>query len=421
MKPFVLLIAALVAAPVLAKPSYGSKEAVKLEVSFANTDPVELRVLKPKNLDAFLKGQQTLRRSYDPPSTLANPGRGLSRGINAVKSPVDLLRFSLNGAFRKTVIPALEQPATPLASDPIDLDQGPARLIGVPANLTLVRTQWLNLDLGGADRDFTVPGFEQWNSNSGYQDRSVLLEPLPAGVYVVQLVQGSVEGQVLLVVSDLTMAVKQTDGEVLVRVAGRDQLPKAGVAVKVMAGRQLVEGKTNDLGEVRLSTTEPRLIVTAQLGEDTALVDTDFFSTLAVVPDVFLYSDRPIYKPGDTVRFRGVLRQPDSALARLFKPKKAEVEVQLLSDGPAVKGRAKVDEFGAFSGRRARTPVGVACTGIREAHLLRRGAHRSRDRHSRWIDHREGACAPVRRWGSEEHEVPGVSVPDAGRFPRVGR
>ncbi len=357
MKSLRLLIALLVAAPALAKPlyvtvprSYGSTEAPRLEVSFAEREPVELRVLKPKNLDAFLKGQQALRRAYDPPPTFANPGRAVSRGINAVSSPVDLLRFSLGGEFRKTVLPALDDPAPPFA-EAVRLDQGPERLVGVPGDMELVRSQWLNLDLGGTDRDFVVPGFEAWNGNSGFQDRSVLLDPLPAGVYVVQMVQGTIEGQVVLVITDLTAVVKQTDNEVLVRVAGRDQQPKAGVAVKVMAGKQAVEGKTDDNGEVRLRATEPRLIATATQGADTALIDTDFFSTLAVVPDVFLYSDRPIYKPGDTVRFRGVLRQPDSALARLFKPKKPEVEVQLLSDGPVVKAKAKVDEFGAFSGQ----------------------------------------------------------------------
>lgn len=369
MKSLRLLLALLVAAPALAKPlyitvprSFGPNESPRLEVSFAEKEAVELRVLKPKNLDGFVKSQQALRRAYDPPPTLANPGRALSRGINAVGSPVDLLRFSLGGAFRKTVIPALADPPAPMATDPVQLDQGPERLIGVPTNMELVRSQWLNLDLGGNDRDFTVPGFEAWNGNSGYQDRTVQLDPLPAGVYVVQMVQGSVEGQVVMVVTDLTAVVKQTDNDVLVRVAGRDQQAKAGVAVKVMAGKQVVEGKTDANGEVRLTATEPRLIVTATLGTDTALIDTDFFSTLAIVPDVFLYSDRPIYKPGDTVRFRGVLRQPDSALARLFKPKKAEVEVQLLSDGPVVKGKAKVDEFGAFSGQLT-VPTGLP-TGV---------------------------------------------------------
>jgi hypothetical protein len=369
MKKLTLLVAAVLASAALAKPlyvtvprAYGSREAPRLEVSFAEKEPVELRVLKPKDLPAFLKGQQALRRAYDPPPTLANPGRALSRGFNAAGSPVDLLRFSLGGAFRKAVIPGLEDAPAVTAQDAVRLDQGPERLVGVPATMTLVRSQWLNLDLGGTDRDFTVPGFEQWNSSGGFQERSVVLDPLPPGVYVVQLVQGSVEGQVVLVVTDLTVEVKQTDTEVLVRVAGRDQLAKANVAVKVMAGKQAVEGKTNELGEVRLSTSEPRLIVTASLGDDTALVDTDFFSTLAVVPDVFLYSDRPIYKPGDTVRFRGVLRQPDSALARLFKPRKTDIDVQLVSDGPVVKGKAKVDEFGAFSGQLT-VPTGLP-TGV---------------------------------------------------------
>ena len=39
---------------------------------------------QPANLDAFIRAQGDLRRAYETPPTLLNPGRGLSRGLNAV-------------------------------------------------------------------------------------------------------------------------------------------------------------------------------------------------------------------------------------------------------------------------------------------------------------------------------------------------
>ncbi|HZI12683.1 MAG TPA: MG2 domain-containing protein, partial [Myxococcus sp.] len=197
----------------------------------------------------------------------------------------------------------------------------------------------------------SVPGFSSWGGH-GFQERRVMLAPLPAGTYVLQLVQGKVEGQVVLVVTDLTVQLKQTDGEVLVRVAGRDQKPRAGAQVRVfLPTGKGPEGKTDEKGEVRLEVTEPRILATATVGKDTGLVDTDFYSSLAVAPDVFIYSDRPIYKPGDQVKFRGLLRQPDTYLARLFTPRKKQVTVKLESaEGREVKTQVSVDEFGSFHG-----------------------------------------------------------------------
>ncbi|QDE94899.1 MULTISPECIES: MG2 domain-containing protein [Myxococcus] len=354
------LSALMLSGVALAKPlyitvprSYGTQEPVAVDVAFEDKGPVELRVLKPENLDAFIRAQGDLRRAYQTPPTLKNPGRALSRGFNAVRTPGMFLLDTLNPAFRDEVGEVLPRsPQTSGSGEPLaKVAEGPERLVGVPPGFTVARSQWLNLDLGGAERDFNVPGFNA-SGPSGFQERRVTLAPLPAGTYVLQMVQGRVEGQVVLVVSDLTVQLKQTDGQVLVRVAGRDQKPREGAEVQVYLpkGKGPV-GKTNAKGEVTLEVSEPRVIATATAGGDTAIVDTDFYSALAVAPDVFIYSDRPIYKPGHEVKFRGVVRQPDTFLARLFTPKKRQVQVKLVSqEGRALTTRASVDEFGAFHG-----------------------------------------------------------------------
>ncbi len=361
-----LCLAALAALPAAAKPlyitvprSYGTQEAPVVDMAFAERGPVQLRVLRPKDLTAFIRSQSNLRRAYDVPPTTVNPGRALSRGLNGLREPGSFLLRALSPELRRALsgsLPKAEEGARTAAA----LQEGPPKLVGVPADLELVRSQWLNLDLGGADRDFNVPGFEEWGGESGFQERRVALDPLPAGVYVLQLVQGRVEGQVMLVVTDLTVQAKQTDGALLVRVAGLDQRPKAdaAVALQLPAGPGPT-GKTNAQGEVLLPVTEPKLLATVTLGRDVAVVDTDFYSTLAVAPDVFLYTDRPIYHPGDEVRFRGLARRPDSFLSRLFTPQRREVTVKLVSEkGSPVSTRATVDDFGAFSGS-FKAPTGL--------------------------------------------------------------
>jgi len=359
--PATLLSLALYASGAQAKPlyltiprSYGTEERPVVEVAFESRGPVELRVLRPLSFDAFLSKQADLRRAYEQPPVTENPGLFLSRGVNAVRPPGTFLYRALGEDFRRALAPAVpKRPERTRESHPIArLAEGPERLVGLPPGTALVRRLWLNLDLGGPDREYNVPGFDAWGSSGGWEERKVDLDPLPPGVYLVQLVQGRIEGQVVLVVTDLKVQVKQTDGDVLVRVAGKDLAPLAGARVRLRSQAGPGDsGRTDSNGEVHLTSKEPRLLVVASSGEDTAMVDTDFYSTLAAAPDVFVYTDRPIYRPGDAVRFRGIARQPDGFLARLFAPRTREVTVALtVAAGREVTTRARVDDFGSFSG-----------------------------------------------------------------------
>lgn len=349
--------------------AYGTQERPVIEVAFERRGPVELRIVRPESLDAFVGSQANLRRAWEPVEAKENPGRYLARGLNAVRLPGGFLYRALGEPFRNELAGAL--PKRPEAPPPerklVKLTEGPERIVGLPPGATIVRRQWLNLDLGGAGRDWSVPGFDEWTARGGYEERRVELEPLPAGVYLVQLVQGRVEGQVILVVTDLKVQVKQTDGTLLARVAGADLAPVAGADVQVRASApgagRAARGKTDRNGEVRLDVKDPRLLVLVRAGQDAALVDTDFYSTLAATPDVFIYSDRPIYRPGDVVQFRGLVRQPDGILSRLFAPRSREVAVSLtVAEGKTVSSSARVDEFGSFSGSLA-VPAEVA-TGV---------------------------------------------------------
>ena len=345
--------------------AFGTDEAPVVEVAFERRGPVELRVVKPDALEVFLTQQTNLRRAYERPDTLENPGRHVLRGLNAVRAPGTFLYRALSEELRRELAHALpKRPERPDAQRPIvKLSEGPEKLVGLPPGTSVVRRQWLNLDLGGAGREYSVPGFDVYE-RGGWEERRVRLDPLPAGVYLVQLVQGRVEGQVVLVVTDLAVQVKQTDGDVLVRVAGKDLAPVAGAEVRMRTPSGAgPSGRTNDKGEVHLATREPRVLVIASRGGDTAVVDTDFYSPLAASPDVFVYTDRPIYRPGDAVKFRGLVRRPDAFLSRLFAPSEREVTVSLaVAQGREVTTRARVDEFGSFSGALevpADVPTGV--------------------------------------------------------------
>src|SRR3712207_1849599 len=158
-----MLAALALASVAAAKPlyitvprAYGPSEPVAVDVAFNSKGPVELRVLKPDNLNAFIQAQGDIRRAYEEPPVLKNPGRALSRGLNAVRLPTTYLLYSFSTEFRDMVAPALPQRGpedTALSLN--QLAEGPDKLIGVPPGFSVVRSQWLNLDLGG-DRKSVV-------------------------------------------------------------------------------------------------------------------------------------------------------------------------------------------------------------------------------------------------------------------------
>ena len=368
-----LLVASLSAAlasTAEAKPLYitvprtfTAQESPTLDIAFTGREPVELRVLKPDNFSNFVQQQNNLRRAYTATSTIVNPGRYLSRGLNRLHGPGTWLLRALSKDLRRELSGELAAEDEAPSKNLSRLAEGPEKLVAVPPGLTQVRSQWLNLDLGGADQDFVVPGFDEWTSHGGYQERQVQLQPLPVGVYVLQLVQGKVEGQVTLVVTDLSVQVKQTDGRVLVRVA-QAQKAVTGAKVSVVGGES---GTTNDKGETFVATKTPKALVLVERGEDRAIIDTDFYSTLSASPDVFIYSDRPIYRPGDEIHFRGIVRQPGGFLAQLLGMKQRTLNVQMIGQAgnanathtpgeapkepsAVAKAAVTVDDYGCFSG-----------------------------------------------------------------------
>lgn len=140
-----------------------------------------------------------------------------------------------------------------------------------------------------------------------------------------------------------------------------------GVATLVQAAPKAPQGDGDDHNEAYEewdSRGERRMIVTAQTGDDLAVLDTNWSSGLqvwnfgvseehgggAVRVRGFLQSDRGLYRPGDTVHLRGLVRAIDLA-GKMRVPAKAK-KVHLLIKDP--RGAILVDEdvassaFGGF-------------------------------------------------------------------------
>ncbi len=355
----------LAAAPLAAKDmmitvrrDFGASETPEIELHYTRSAPFTVRVYRPKDMKEFVTSQADLRRAWRQPAVEWNSARFLFSGLNKTRLDLDWLRAGADFELRKRLRDDFG--GGTWSPSPTRLSEGPAKIVAGPAAFDLLSEFSFEPDAGDAKQPFDVPGFDWWFSREGrFRQKIVSLPKLAPGFYLVQVLQGDLEGQVVLAVNDLSAVLQQTDGAALVKVARRNGRPAAGVTVDVrnLQGAWVAAGKTDADGVLELSNVkDSELLAVLREKDSTAIVDTEFFPTTAVFPDVYLYTDRPLYKKGAKVRFRGVLREPGTGVSRLFtewagKPEVARVSILDLAGTTVVKEvAAPLTAFGTFSG-----------------------------------------------------------------------
>ena len=349
-----------------AEHSFVAGEPPEIRLDYTVTDqPMLVRVLKPKNLESFLDGQLNLSRSYEEPVSELNPGHYFAKGVNAAESPLRLFRGMLDTDFRKSLQGTAFNKAIinvaqkPLVAVPQQI------LVAPPAGFQTVKESYLDLQNNGVDAHDLGWWFNQdsW-SEQNYKVRKLSLDPLPDGIYLVQAVQGKAEAQCLIQVSSLSVQVKQSSEQLLVRVVTRALQPVSGARVSYRDGRGrwfTLPEATDASGE--LGFTNPERLLDGKLvvrvdapGTDTprtALTSTDFLPAQSKDDAVFVVTDRPIFKPGETFHYKGIVRAMQEGQLAIPAFQSGQADVSLIrADGNAtsLQGQAKLSDFGTFSG-----------------------------------------------------------------------
>ncbi|NJD05632.1 MAG: alpha-2-macroglobulin [Methylococcaceae bacterium] len=387
-----------------AERSFSSTEQPQVRLDYTVTDqPIMVRVLRPRNLENFLDGQLNLSRSYEEPVSELNPGHYFAKGLNRAESPLRLFRGLINQDFRKSLQGTsfnraiLNVARNPLATVPQQI------LVAPPSGFEVVKEYYLDLQRGGeATQDLGWWfGQDAWEEDR-YKVRHVSLDPLPDGVYLLQAVQGKTEGQCLIQVSSLAVQVKQSSEQLLVRVMTRElkPVPAARISFRDGRGRWVpLQEPTDAQGELRFRNpegvldgklvvrvdapaTRPATAATegnasaagqggnasmtpAQAGRSggpatgvetpkaTALTATDFLPTQTRDDAVFVLTDRPIFKPGETFYYKGMVRNMDDGKLVIpgFQSRQAAISL-IRADGNAsgLEGKSTLTDYGSFSG-----------------------------------------------------------------------
>jgi alpha-2-macroglobulin len=186
------------------------------------------------------------------------------------------------------------------------------------------------------------------------ESRRVPLEAPGPGVYVVEAVNATLRAYTVVIVSDVGLVTKAAPGQLLIFAANRfSGEPLSNCAIDVMAGKdRIAGGQTGADGVLQLATgqlTADDVIAVARCGGQTTASDPGSWLLHQEVAELagYVYTDKPIYRPGHTVHTRAVLRwRRNGALAPFDRPT-VEVVVSDQNDKVVVRQTRPVDEFGS--------------------------------------------------------------------------
>lgn len=186
--------------------------------------------------------------------------------------------------------------------------------------------------------------------------------PLPTGMYLAQLTSGRQQRATLVLVTDLKLVVKSDPDTVLAYTTSSDGEPRRAEVTLLRGKLSYAQGLADAAGLTEFTTdlkADETLVVAAKYGDAWAFSD-NYWNTWALeAAKVYLQTDRPVYRPGQTVQFKGTARAP----ARLRPLVRERVELVVSdAEGSEVLRRAfTTDRYGSFTGElllAAQPPLG---------------------------------------------------------------
>ena len=203
---------------------------------------------------------------------------------------------------------------------------------------------------------------------------TILPAEIPPGFYILEVQAGYTTKRLFVVLTRAVIAFKQARGQAVAWVtdftgANLTDLP---ITIYDRAGVLLGQGRTDEQGIFRATLpkdAQPLLAVAGSTTGDSAAADgasiVGFNSQwrtgggwwggppegIAQDYSVYLYTDRPIYRPGQTVYFKGILRQDDDAILSLPDAgTPVTVQVRDAKDNVVQTLALTTNDFGTFNG-----------------------------------------------------------------------
>ena len=195
-------------------------------------------------------------------------------------------------------------------------------------------------------------------SRSGqWQYHTINLNIPEVGCYLIEAIYEDQVAYTMVVVTPMSFVVKNSPSDSLIFVADRvTGKPMRGVKVSVYDQKKdlLFKGKTDSDG-IYYSKMEAgesdSLFVFAEDGDNFTLADPYNYWWSEIADKVYTYTDRPVYRPGDTVFFRSILRA--STDSGLKVPDKGDDYLVIINDAKGneiFRNEYPLTDYGSLAG-----------------------------------------------------------------------
>jgi uncharacterized protein YfaS (alpha-2-macroglobulin family) len=177
---------------------------------------------------------------------------------------------------------------------------------------------------------------------------------LKPGLYVVETRAGTGRSYDWMMVTGLGLVTKTVGPNVLAYTVDlKTGSPVAGVGVKVFAQKESAgTGTTNTEGIANIVTstteTEGDRTILARNGESFAFVTTWLEGRESASSLIYAYTDRPVYRPGQRVYMKGIVRQRQNEGYVTPTGRGVRLEVKDSRDNLVYRGSSKTDGFGSY-------------------------------------------------------------------------
>lgn len=315
---------------------------IKIELESRNLDYVDFRVYKVDDPMGLLLAQEDPHYIKDPSILKAKTvGEKVKGGWEDFQQGIkNGLKKKMSLQSRVKVRKTLHMEAKP-----------GVKVIPASAKISLLNDQKLALTPW---RETVVPKEnEDWWT---YQDVKIPVKDV--GTYLVEGVNGDKKAYVLVVVTNIGFIVTRSPGEVLIFACDRmtgEPVPDA--RVQFLSDKKIVkDGKTDKDGLFRTDYSVPEdemeknLVVACGKGLEFSLSESYYYGSSWDKYTAYIYTERPVYRPKQTVFFKGIVRQKDeNGQYAVYSGKDVGVTVSDPKGNKVYTKTLRTNDFGSFT------------------------------------------------------------------------
>ena len=193
----------------------------------------------------------------------------------------------------------------------------------------------------------------------GVAAKEIKLDSIIPGIYILMLSdkeKGNIYDVGVIAVTDLEMVMKTSPTESLIyavdAITGK---PAQDVSLQLKSKDKIIRtGTTGEDGLCMMSyqdkDAEHNVMVVGRYKDSMAVSSTYMYNEDRERQRVYMYTDRPIYRPGDTVNFKSIIRNLKGKDLMPFVGKSVNIKVQDSKNNSVYVGSAVTNKFGTING-----------------------------------------------------------------------